>query len=54
MSWLDDVWGERDEERVQPLPGIEDERMSGQGVAGLVLAALFLLFLLGMVIPTLT
>ncbi len=54
MSWLDDLLGERYQERVQPLPGIEDGGMSGQGVAGLDLAVLFVLFLLGMVIPTLT
>ncbi len=54
MSWLDDLWGERYQERVQPLPGIEDEGMSGQGVAGLVLVALFVLFLLVVAIPTLT
>ncbi len=54
MNWHDDLLGERDEERVQPRPGIEDGGMSGQGVAGLALAALFLLFLLGVVVPTLT
>ncbi len=54
MSWLDDLLGERYEERVKPLPGIEDEGMSGQGVAGLALVALFVVFLLVVVIPTLT
>ncbi len=54
MSWLDNLLGERYQERVQPLPGIEDGGMSGQGVAGLVLAVLFVLFLLGMVISTFT
>ncbi|MDP9357175.1 MAG: hypothetical protein M3R02_18190 [Chloroflexota bacterium] len=54
MGWLDDLLGERYQERVQPLPGIEDDGMSGQGVAGLVLVVLFILFLLGVVIPTLT
>ncbi len=54
MSWRDDLLGERYEERVQPLPGIEDEGMSSQGVAGLALVALFVVFLLVVVIPTLT
>ncbi len=27
MSWLDDLWGERYEERVKPLPGIEGDGM---------------------------
>ncbi len=54
MSWLDDLWGEQYQERVQPLPGIEDGGMSGEGVDGLVLVALFIAFLLGVVVPSFT
>ncbi len=53
MSWRDDLWGERYQERVQPLPGIEDGGMSGQGVAGLVLIEIFILLLLVVEIPRL-
>ncbi len=45
MSWLDDLWGERDEE-----PG---DSMTAHDVIGLVLIEIFILLLLVVEIPRL-
>ncbi len=54
MDWLREAWGERYEERIEPLPGVEDGMSFGAVIGLVVIIPPLLLFLLAVVIPTLT